>query len=80
MAFQKCFVGLLYWQGMLFRTKCCNRGPRVVIGNKVKIQNNVSVYKGVTLEDEVFYDPALMFTNANNPRLEIIRKYDYRKT
>ena len=28
----------------------CNIGPDAVIGNKCKIQNNVSVYKGVTLD------------------------------
>jgi UDP-2-acetamido-3-amino-2,3-dideoxy-glucuronate N-acetyltransferase len=28
--------------------------PDVVIGNNVKIQNNVSVYTGVELEDDVF--------------------------
>ena len=30
---------------------------RVVIGNNVKIQNNVSVYTGVILEDDVFAGP-----------------------
>jgi len=29
-------------------------GPDAIIGSKCKIQNNVSVYKGVTLEDGVF--------------------------
>lgn len=55
-------------------------GPNVVIGNKVKIQNNVSVYEGVTLEDNVFCGPSCVFTNVNNPRSEIIRKEEYRKT
>jgi UDP-2-acetamido-3-amino-2,3-dideoxy-glucuronate N-acetyltransferase len=55
-------------------------GPNVVIGNKVKIQNNVSVYEGVTLEDGVFCGPSCVFTNVNNPRSEIIRKDEYRKT
>lgn len=55
-------------------------GPNVVIGNKVKIQNNVSVYEGVTLEDGVFCGPSCVFTNVNNPRSEIIRKKEYRKT
>ncbi len=48
----------------------------VVIGDRVKIQNNVSVYRGVTLEDEVFVGPSAVFTNdrqprANNPGWEI---------
>jgi len=55
-------------------------GPRVTIGNKVKIQNNVSVYEGVTLEDGVFCGPACVFTNVHNPRSEIVRKNEYRKT
>jgi UDP-2-acetamido-3-amino-2,3-dideoxy-glucuronate N-acetyltransferase len=55
-------------------------GPRVTIGNKVKIQNNVSVYEGVTLEDSVFCGPACVFTNVHNPRSEIVRKNEYKKT
>lgn len=55
-------------------------GPSVVIGNKVKIQNNVSIYEGVTLEDGVFCGPSCVFTNVINPRSEIIRKDEYRKT
>ena len=46
-------------------------GPNIVIGNKCKIQNNISVYKGVTLEDGVFCGPSMVFTNIYNPRAEI---------
>ena len=52
----------------------------VVIGNKVKIQNNVSVYDAVILEDNVFCGPSMVFTNVHNPRAEISRKDEYRKT
>lgn len=55
-------------------------GPNVSVGSKVKIQNNVSVYEGVTLEDGVFCGPSCVFTNVNNPRSEIARKDEYRKT
>lgn len=55
-------------------------GPNVTIGNRVKIQNNVSVYDGVILEDDVFCGPSCVFTNVNNPRSEIVRKDEYRKT
>ena len=55
-------------------------GPNVEVGNNVKIQNNVSVYDGVTLEDDVFCGPSMVFTNVNNPRSEIVRKEEYRKT
>lgn len=55
-------------------------GPDVRVGNNCKIQNNVSLYKGVTLEDGVFCGPSCVFTNVNNPRAEIERKDEFRKT
>ena len=55
-------------------------GPNVKIGNRVKIQNNVSIYEGITIEDAVFCGPSCVFTNVNNPRSEIERKDEYRKT
>ncbi|PWT76730.1 MAG: oxidoreductase [Chloroflexi bacterium] len=55
-------------------------GPNVVIGDSVKIQNNVSVYEGVTLEDYVFCGPSMVFTNVINPRSEIPRMSELRKT
>jgi acetyltransferase-like isoleucine patch superfamily enzyme len=39
-----------------------------VIGNGVKIQNNVSVYTGVTVEDFAFLGPHCVFTNDTYPR------------
>lgn len=50
-------------------------GPDVTIGKGCKIQNNVSVYKGVILEDEVFCGPSCVFTNVYNPRAGL-RKMD----
>lgn len=55
-------------------------GPNVEIGDSVKIQNNVSVYEGVTLEDHVFCGPSMVFTNVFNPRSEIPRMKELRKT
>jgi UDP-2-acetamido-3-amino-2,3-dideoxy-glucuronate N-acetyltransferase len=52
----------------------------VVIGDNVKIQNNVSVYEGVELEDNVFCGPSVVFTNVINPRSEIQRKSEFRRT
>jgi UDP-2-acetamido-3-amino-2,3-dideoxy-glucuronate N-acetyltransferase len=40
----------------------------VVIGNNVKIQNYVSIYHGVTIEDGVFCGPHCVFTNDKAPR------------
>lgn len=55
-------------------------GPDVSVGSNCKIQNNVSLYKGVELEDGVFCGPSCVFTNVNNPRAEIERKSEYRRT
>lgn len=51
-----------------------------VIGDGCKLQNNVSIYKGVTLEDEVFIGPSAVFTNVLNPRAFIERKHEFRPT
>ena len=45
-----------------------NVATDVSIGDFVKIQNNVSVYEGVTLEDYVFCGPSMVFTNILQPR------------
>jgi UDP-2-acetamido-3-amino-2,3-dideoxy-glucuronate N-acetyltransferase len=55
-------------------------GPEVTIGDRCKIQNNVSIYKGVTLEDGVFCGPSCVFTNVNNPRAEVQRMDEARDT
>ena len=55
-------------------------GNDVVIGNNVKIQNNVSVYDAVLLEDDVFCGPSVVFTNVYNPRSNVARKNEYRRT
>lgn len=54
--------------------KNCNIGKSVYIdidaeiGSNVKIQNFVSVYKGVIIEDDVFVGPCATFTNDLYPR------------
>lgn len=55
-------------------------GPDVTIGKRCKIQNNVSVYKGVVLEDDVFCGPSCVFTNVNNPRSAIPRMKELKVT
>jgi UDP-2-acetamido-3-amino-2,3-dideoxy-glucuronate N-acetyltransferase len=52
----------------------------VEIGDGVRIQNNVSIYDGVVLEDYVFCGPSCVFTNVKNPRSEVSRKDEYRET
>lgn len=52
----------------------------VVVGDGVKIQNNVSVYTGTIVEDYVFLGPSCVLTNVTNPRSEINRHSQYKKT
>jgi UDP-2-acetamido-3-amino-2,3-dideoxy-glucuronate N-acetyltransferase len=53
---------------------------RAVIGDGCKIQNNVSLYDDVILEQDVFVAPSAVFTNVVNPRAFIERKNEYRTT
>ena len=61
-------------------------GQNVFVGNKVKIgdfckvQNNVSLYDNVTLEEGVFCGPSVVFTNVHNPRALVDRKSEYQNT
>jgi UDP-2-acetamido-3-amino-2,3-dideoxy-glucuronate N-acetyltransferase len=45
----------------------------VIVGDRCKIQNNVSLYEGVILEDYVFCGPSMVFTNVRTPRCEYPR-------
>ncbi len=64
----------------------CNIGQNVVIspqvrlGRNCKVQNNVSLYTGLTAEDNVFFGPGAVFTNVVNPRSEISRKAEFQAT
>jgi len=55
-------------------------GPRVVVGDGCKIQNNVALYEGVSLEDEVFCGPSCVFTNVLTPRAFVERKSEFAPT
>ena len=55
-------------------------GPEVKVGDGWKIQNNVSVYRGVTLEEDVFVGPSAVFTNVNTPRAAIEPKSEFQPT
>src|SRR6056297_1507205 len=54
--------------------------PTVVLGDGVKIQNNVPPYDGVTLEDDVFCGPSAVFTNVTTPRSHVSRSDSFEKT
>lgn len=55
-------------------------GPRARVGDGCKIQNNVSIFEGVVLEEEVFCGPSCVFTNVINPRAHISRKAEFKPT
>ena len=52
----------------------------VVLGKGCKVQNNVSIYTGVTCGDYVFLGPSMVFTNVINPRAAVVRKHEYKST
>ncbi len=64
----------------------CVLGQNVFVANDVrigagtKIQNNVSVYAGVTLGKQCFVGPSAVFTNVRTPRAEVNRKDQYAAT
>lgn len=45
------------------------------IGNRVRLQNHISVYEGVILEDDVFCGPSVVFTNVERPRAFLNRRH-----
>jgi UDP-2-acetamido-3-amino-2,3-dideoxy-glucuronate N-acetyltransferase len=55
-------------------------GAKAVVGAGCKIQNNVSLYDAVILEDDVFVGPSAVFTNVVNPRAFVVRKEEYRES
>jgi UDP-2-acetamido-3-amino-2,3-dideoxy-glucuronate N-acetyltransferase len=52
----------------------------VVIGDNVKVQNNVAIYTGTTIEDDVFLGPSCVLTNVTNPRSQVNRHSLYEMT
>lgn len=55
-------------------------GPHVSIADGCKIQNNVALYKGVNLEQDVFCGPSCVFTNVLTPRAHVERKDEFGET
>jgi UDP-2-acetamido-3-amino-2,3-dideoxy-glucuronate N-acetyltransferase len=58
----------------------CFVASSAVIGDRVKLQNQVNVFDGVHLEDEVFCGPGAVFTNVKNPRAAVSRRLEYAHT
>ena len=58
----------------------CVLGQNVFVSSKSIIQNNVSIYDAVEIEDDVFCGPSCVFTNVKNPRAFVERKDEFLKT
>jgi UDP-2-acetamido-3-amino-2,3-dideoxy-glucuronate N-acetyltransferase len=62
----------------------CNIGQNAYIAGKIgdgcKLQNGISLYLGVTCEDNVFIGPHATFTNDKSPRCEYPKNGVYIKT
>ncbi len=52
----------------------------VVVGRGSRLQNNVSLYDGVILGEEVFVGPSAVFTNVMRPRAAFPRRDRYQTT
>lgn len=55
-------------------------GPKVIVGDGCKIQNGAQLFEGVTLEDDVFIGPHVVFTNVLTPRAHVSRRGEYKPT
>lgn len=62
----------------------CNIGQNCyvagTIGDNCKVQNNVSIYKGVKAGNNVFFGPSCVLTNDINPRCEHGKNGQYMET
>jgi len=60
----------------------CNFGDysfvesNVIIGSRVTVKNGVSIWKGVTIEDDVFLGPNCVLTNDLFPRSKVYHSED----
>ncbi|MGE0787934.1 MAG: acyltransferase [Sandaracinaceae bacterium] len=71
--------GAVIGEGSSFGQNCFV-APGVTIGRRVKVQNNVSIYEGTEIEDEVFLGPSAVLTNVSNPRSQVNRRVLYERT
>lgn len=46
----------------------CLINEKAIVGNGCKLQSNIDIWGGVTLQDNVFVGPSVVFTNDLNPR------------
>ncbi len=48
--------------------------------SKRKDTNNVSIYTGTEIHDDVFLGPSCVLTNVSNPRSQVVRRSVYERT
>ena len=58
----------------------CFMAPGSKLGNNCKVQNNISIYCGITCEDNVFLGPSMVFCNDKIPRSIYSKNGIYMKT
>lgn len=58
----------------------CYVAPTAVVGARCRIQNHVSLYDGVLLDEDVFIGPSVVFTNVLTPRAHVDRRQHYVET
>lgn len=71
--------GAVLGPGSSFGQNCFVAGT-VRTGANCKVQNNVSLYDGVVLGDDVFLGPSCVFTNVGTPRSAVDRRGAYEPT
>jgi UDP-2-acetamido-3-amino-2,3-dideoxy-glucuronate N-acetyltransferase len=77
--FSHVLAGAKIGERCIFGQNCQVAGD-TVIGNNVKVQNNVSIYAGAYIDDDVFLGPSCVLTNVTNPRSQVNRHSLYEKT
>jgi acetyltransferase-like isoleucine patch superfamily enzyme len=65
--FSKLVKGTEIGKNCMIGKGCYVGGEGAVIGDNVKIQNGNNIWKGVTIEDDVFIGPACNLTNHHDP-------------
>ena len=68
------------WGPVAFWDRTCSWPRESRSATTTVSQNNVSLYEGVELEDDVFCGPSCVFTNVINPRSQIVRRGQYQRT
>ena len=54
--------------------------PTARVGAGCRVQNHVSLYDGVSLAEDVFVGPSVVFTNVRTPRAHVSRRHEYDAT